>query len=147
MASSLPLAAAQISIEDLQRGVINHVIGLELPAPASGIFWWPAQSTDGHSTDTWAIPEGARGIIDPTLDLTQLNLTRVGYIVAKAMQDYGFVICDQGGFLIRAYHSFSYTTQGLADPAPIQLGGVHGWGVLANFPWDHIQFLPQGYGQ
>jgi hypothetical protein len=53
-ATGLPYMAGQITLEDLQSGAINHVIGLAVITPSSRISW-PASRADWNS-----------GFFDPT---------------------------------------------------------------------------------
>ncbi len=150
-ATGLPLMAGQITAEELQKGQINHVIGLSLvDAADKSIFSWPANRSDGRNPHGLPnqIPEGTRIRLDPTLNVDALKLTPVGKIIAKAAQTYGFVVWDKSGALtLRGQGVLSYTTQGLANPYPALLDGKQNWAILQNFPWDKLQFLPQNYGK
>ena len=43
------------------------------------------------------MPEGARVQLDPTLDLDSLGLTDYEKTIAKALQEYGMILVDDGG--------------------------------------------------
>jgi hypothetical protein len=73
-AAGLSILAGQIHIEDLEHGAINHALEVLLPDTASS-FVWPADKTDGTSTDADSIPEGTRFRLDPNLDLSSLKLS------------------------------------------------------------------------
>jgi hypothetical protein len=49
--------------------------------------------------DPWAIPEGARVRLDPTLNLDRLGLTPYERTIAEALQTYGMYLGDDGGGL------------------------------------------------
>lgn len=155
-------------IEELQAGHIDHVLNLTLPDSATGPqiilnknvipantpgasngISWPANRTDGKSTDSLAIPEGLRFRLPANLDLNQYNLTPVARMIAVAAQKYGLVVIDGGGGVsIRLGDPTTYTTAGYADPY-IQLFGTnysHPYLVMQNFPWDKLQALPFNYG-
>ncbi|QWF71997.1 DUF4124 domain-containing protein [Methylomonas paludis] len=150
-ATGLPITAGHITAEELARGSINHAIGISLiDAEDSSIFSWPANRSDGHNPTSAPnrIMEGQRFRLDPSINVDALHLTRVGKMVAKAAQIYGFVVMDKGGALvIRAKNSMSYMAQGMDNPYPPLFGGLHSWAILQNFPWASLQFLPQNYGQ
>ena len=55
-------------IDELKAGVIPHALALNIPWAKPNVYSWPAQRTDGRSTDPNAIPEGARFRLDPTVD-------------------------------------------------------------------------------
>jgi len=98
--SSVPLLAGLIRPEEIEAGVIPHalVFGYWLPknysVPRPRVYP-PAATSDGKSYDTYAILEGARIQLDPTLNIENISgLTRAGKIIAKCMQDYGIVCVD-----------------------------------------------------
>jgi hypothetical protein len=93
-ATSLPVIAGTILISELRAGEINHALALDLPAPRSHSFAWPAQRTDGTGPPS-AIPEGARLRLDPDQDLESLDLPRITLIMARAAQRYGMIVRDQ----------------------------------------------------
>lgn len=49
--------------------------------------------------DPWAIPEGARVRLDPSLNLDRLGLTPYERTIAEALQTYGIYLGDDGGGL------------------------------------------------
>jgi hypothetical protein len=140
-ATSLPLVGGLMTIEELKRGEINHVLSLSIPKPRAHTFSWPAQRTDGYSTDPQSLPEGARLRLDPNLDLDSLNLPHMTLMIARAAQRYGMVVRDQSGVI-------SLNAQ---DPTPT--GTDPYWGpnglfegknprqLLAAFPWEHLHVL------
>ncbi len=150
-ATGLPLAAGQITAEELQNGQINHVMGIALVDLADkSIYSWPANRSDGKNLRNLPnqIPEGTRFRLDPTINVNTLNLTPVGKIIAKAAQTYGFVVWDKSGAItLRAENVLSYTVKGSANPYPALFGGKQNWAILQNFPWDKLQFLVPDYGK
>jgi hypothetical protein len=140
-ATSLPLLGGMIRIAELEDGRIPHALALSLPNTLARLHTWPAQRTDGADRRSTAIPQGARLRIDPALDLGTLPLTPVGRMIAEAAQRYGIVVRDTGG-------AVSFYAE---DPAPTGADPYHGadgffagaepMGVLAGFPWDHLQVL------
>lgn len=100
-ATSISIAGAQISQQELIDGVIPHAIGMDLMGAADWWdFVWPAQRGDGQN---WSpIPEGTRFRLDPALDPTAYNsttpqATRTLRMLIVAMQNYGFIVWDKGG--------------------------------------------------
>jgi hypothetical protein len=137
-ATSLPVIGGTMTIDELERGSINHALAVALPAPRSGAFAWPAQRTDGTGSAT-AIPEGARLRLDPRVDVAALGLPRVGEMIALAAQRYGIVVRDQTH---KGISLFAEDPRGqrpnpydrlFADQSPLEL--------LAKFPWDRLQVL------
>ena len=140
-ASSLPAVAGLMTISELRSGRIDHALSAATPEACAGFFAWPAQRTDGQSSDVNCLPEGAHLRLDPTLDLSKLNLPPVALTMARAMQRYGIIIHDT------THSSFSFFAElptGGPDPY-VGSGGVFGgllpWQFLSLIPWDRLQLL------
>jgi hypothetical protein len=141
-ASSLPVVAGMMKIDELAAGEIRHAVSVAIPAARAKVFAWPAQRTDGVSVAPNAIPEGAHFRLDPRLDLTKLNLPRMTLMIARVVQRYGMIVADQTG------HAVSFAAE---DPTPTGrnpyvgatglFGGKSPDELLAAFPWQHLQLL------
>lgn len=94
--SGFATLAGLIWPDELQEGRIRHALGFSYPGVAAGGPVPPATESDGLSTGRWALPEGARLQLDPTLDLDALNLTPFAKTIARAMQEYGMILFDDG---------------------------------------------------
>jgi hypothetical protein len=139
--SSLSIAGGLITLEDLERGQINHALALAIPNVRAGVYASPAQRTDGRSTSPQSLPEGAHLRLDPNLDLSALHLPRLTRMIAEAAQRYGIFIRDKAG-------NVAFYAQ---DPIPTgtePYTGPHGYfegmtpgQLLAAFPWSHLQVL------
>jgi hypothetical protein len=141
-ASSLSIAGGLITLEDLQRGQINHALAIAIPNPRAGIYASPAQRTDGNSTNPLALPEGAHLRLDPTLDLTSLHLPHMTLMLAEAAQRYGIIIRDKGANV--AFYAQDPTPTG-TNPYTGPTGYFEGstpYTLLSTFPWSHLQLLP-----
>lgn len=136
--SGLAMLGGQLSIQELQSGVINHVVGLNLPR-TNGVTW-PATQSGGGSSGAPAM--GTRLRLDPSLDVNSLGLSSAALAIARAAQTYGIIVWNGGGNVgFTAESAVSSTARGLPDPyAGINTG-------LAGFPWDKLQALPTNYGQ
>ncbi len=141
-ASSLSVAGGLITLEDLEKGQINHALAIAVPDTRAGVYASPAQRTDGPSTEPLSLPEGAHLRLDPDLDLAALHLPRLTLMMAEAAQRYGIFVRDKGP-------SVSFFAQ---DPTPTgtnPYAGPHGYfegntetqQILASFPWSHLQLL------
>jgi hypothetical protein len=136
-ASSLPIIGGTILLDELKRGRIDHALALNLPAPRAGEFSWPAQRTDGTGPAT-ALPEGARIRLDPTVNVNDFGLPKLGRMIALAAQRYGMVVRDQ------THHGTSLWAEvatGSSRGLSPYLKGKTPAEVLANFPWDRMQLL------
>jgi hypothetical protein len=134
-------------IAELRSGHINHALALNLRAPCSGWFSWPAQRTDGTSTDANCLPEGAHLRIDPTLDLSQIAMPPFTRMLARAAQQYGMIVRDQTGVATGLFMEdpTQYGGESIySDPTTGLFGGYQIWNLIranSGFPWDHIQLL------
>jgi hypothetical protein len=140
-ASSLPIAGGLITLEDLERGVINHALAISVPNVREGQWAYPAQRTDGTTTGPTSLPEGAHLRLDPSLDLAALHLPHLILMMAQAAQRYGIFVRDRASNI--AFYG--------QDPVPTGTDpyeGPHGYfenkwpeQLLAAFPWSHLQVL------
>jgi hypothetical protein len=140
-ASSLSIAGGLITLEDLERGQINHALAIAVPNVRGGVYASPAQRTDGTSTDPLSLPEGAHLRLDPELDLAALHLPRLALMIAEAAQRYGLYIRDGG-----AIGGFFGQSPAPAETNPYTgsdgyFEGQYPNQILAAFPWSHLQVL------
>jgi hypothetical protein len=144
--TGLPFFAGQIQIQELQRGEINHVMGIALVRGLKGRFSWPANRSDGRAAT--GIPEGMRLRLDPSIDVDSLKLHPIARAIAKAAQTYGFVVWDMAGSVsLRAENPKPYTLQGKPNPYVKLFNGTPTYAVMNGFPWDRMQFMPENYGK
>jgi hypothetical protein len=141
-ATSLPVAAGTIRIDELRRGRIDHALAIDLPNACAKVFAWPAQRTDGTLTTSTCIPEGARLRVDPSLDLSTLGLPPITLILARAAQRYGMIVRD------KTLHAVGFFAE---DPAPTGTNPFVGptglyddlrpWNFLPRFPWSRLRLV------
>jgi hypothetical protein len=140
-ASSLSIAGGLITLEDLERGQIDHALAIAIPHPRAGVYASPAQRTDGTSTNPLSLPEGAHLRLDPNLDLAALQLPPLTLMLAEAAQRYGIVVRDRAGNM--AFYAQDPTPTG-TNPYTGTQGYFEGKSpqrLLASFPWSHLQLL------
>lgn len=140
-ASSLPVIAGTMLVEELRAGRIDHALALDLPHPRPRTFAWPAQRTDGNGTEG-DIPEGAHLRLDPTLDIASLGLPAVVRTMARAAQRYGMIVRDKTDHAIGFY---AEDPRGDEDPYRGPGGLLKGrvpTVLLARFPWSRLQVMP-----
>jgi hypothetical protein len=140
-ASSLSIAGGLITLEDLEKGQINHALAMALPDTRAGVYASPAERTDGDDTEPLSLPEGAHLRLDPNLNLAALHLPKLTLMMAEAAQRYGIVVRDTGANVA------------IYAQVPIPTGvnpytGAHGYyggkspqQILEAFPWSHLQLL------
>ncbi|MCG8415436.1 MAG: hypothetical protein MI746_14560 [Pseudomonadales bacterium] len=95
--SGLAFLGGVIWPSELLAGEINHPLAFSYEFPKAGGPVAPATDSDGVSTESFALPEGARIQLDPDFDLDSLSLTDYERTIARAMQDYGLILVDRGG--------------------------------------------------
>jgi hypothetical protein len=140
-ASSLALAGGLITFEDLADGQIDHALAMSIPDVRAHVYASPAQRTDGTSTSSASLPEGAHLRLDPSLDLQSLHLPRLTLMLAEAAQRYGIYVRDTSP-------NIGFYAQ---DPTPTGSNPYTGPGgyfegkspteLLQSFPWSHLQVL------
>ncbi len=140
-ATSMSVAGGLITLEDLEKGQINHAIAIAIPNARSGVYASPAQRTDGYSTSPQSLPEGAHLRLDPNLDLASLHLPHMTLMLAEAAQRYGIFVRDSSV-------NVTFVAQ---DPTPTATNpyiGAHGYfegkspqQLLASFPWKYLEVL------
>ncbi len=93
--SGFPLAAGLIYADEVRAGHIRHALVMAYDWPRNCLVY-PASTNCGLSSDPNAIPIGARLQLDPSLDLDSLGLSPGAKVVARAMQEYGLYVGDNG---------------------------------------------------
>ncbi len=147
-ASGLPVAAGMITIAEARAGKISHAMSLAVIEAANwDTFSWPANRSDGFTTNPHALMEGQRIRLDPRVNLDRYDLTPFGRMVAEAAQEYGFIVTDRSGAVAVSTESGAAEKARTGeDPWRTLLGG-ESYLALKNFPWDRMQALPKDYGK
>jgi hypothetical protein len=150
-ATGLPFAPGQVTVKELNDGVIRHVIGIALvDAERWSVFSWPANRSDGYNPGNAPnrIPEGLRFRLDPGVNVDALKISPLAKTIAKAGQVYGFVVWDKGGAIsLRFENPKIYTITGDPNPYVAIFKDTPSYAVLNGIPWDRLQFLPMNYGE
>jgi len=140
-ASSLSIAGGLITLEDLEKGTINHALAIAVPNTREGVYASPAERTDGGSTEASSLPEGAHLRLNPSLNLAALHLPHFTLMLAEAAQRYGIFVRDTASNV--AFYGQDPTPTG-ANPyagADGYYGGESPEQLLAAFPWSDLQLL------
>jgi len=103
--SGFPIIAGLIRPEEVAAGEIRHALVFtfsrnRLAENGSKIFLPPACRSDGKYVGTQYPIEGMQFQLDPALtekDFDAWGLSREGKIVARALQNYGMYVGDNGG--------------------------------------------------
>jgi hypothetical protein len=150
-ATSLPNAGGMIGIREAQAGVITHALSLQLvDTERAGVYSYPAQRSDGYNPDAAPdrIAEGTRLRLDPTIDVTTLNLPPLAAMVARAAQRFGFIVTDKGGAVaVLAESGIPAQRATGVNPWTKLLNGQSRNTILKDFPWQHVQVLPKDWAK
>ena len=85
--------------QELEAGLIDHALIFSYDLTRAGGPVTPATESDGESTGSNTIPEGALIRLNPDLDLSLLGLNRYETTIAVCLQTYGMYCADDGGGL------------------------------------------------
>ncbi|MDF3129500.1 hypothetical protein P0Y35_09870 [Kiritimatiellaeota bacterium B1221] len=135
-ASGVPILAGLMMQEEIRSGHIRHRLAFACPVPAlQQRVYPPAAWTDGWLPG--GVPEGCVLQLDPSLDLSQFDLSPAARTVARALQEFGAVLVDYAG---------SVTLSGeLLSPHPGRSWDdlLDEW-ALDHLPWSHFRILDTG---
>jgi hypothetical protein len=134
------LIAGLITVEEIREGTINHALVIAYPHIRSSTYTPPASSAQGTTTDairTRGILCGGRVQLDPTLDLSTLNLSPSGLTIARALQVYGAFVGDYSG-------SVSLYADASPDAQATWRSGLLGNGDAQKIPLNRFRVLTIG---
>ena len=110
--------------------MIEHALVVQSDTVCAGVFRAPAIKTDGDSTRTDCLPEGARLQLDPSIDVSKITgITPAERAVARALQRYGAYVIDRGGAPLERAPSKRAPTPRASSP-----GSAY---VAAGLSWDY----------
>ena len=132
--SGFALGAGLILPSEMATGVISHALVFSYNYTKAGGPVSPATESDGRTTSSGAIPEGARVRLDPTLDLNSLGLSSWQKTIAKALQQYGMILGDSGGGITL----YAQNSQSSATGYP---WGDQTYAYLPNSLVSHMQVM------
>ncbi len=139
--TSLPVVGGLITLEDLEKGRIEHALAMAVPDARAKEWAAPAYRSDGSSTEATSLPEGAHLRLDPELDLSALHLGHFVLMLAEAAQRYGIIVRDYSPNIV--FYAQDPTPTG-TNPYTARGGYFEGkcaCKLLASFPWSHLQLL------
>jgi hypothetical protein len=136
-----PGACLMVHPADILRGYCDHPIGLEVANCQSGARW-PAQRGDGTYGTDYPVIEGHwfRFAHDATMPT---NLTPMGELVWKTVQQYGFIVCDKTATCIAARWAPECGALMLPPETSHDGRDWSGW-AWTNFPWADLKLLAVG---
>jgi hypothetical protein len=135
--------AGVVEVAEMQDGEINHALVFSTRYACNGEYRYPARKTDGDSTHSNCIPQGARIQLDPAIDVDRLNASEATKIVARALQQYGAYAVDNGGAPIAFYFEVADDATSIQSPGSVyeNLGWDRDYPQLNGVPWDRLRVL------
>jgi hypothetical protein len=140
-ATSLPVAAGLVTGAEIRSGVIPHALAAAVPDACGSVFFWPAQRTDGSSSDPNCIPEGAHLRLNPAVNVDALNLSPIAKALAHAAQTYGIIVRDVTHSTFTFFAEAPATAGAGMYTASGAMGQVDHYTALDGFPWSSLQVI------
>jgi hypothetical protein len=130
--------AGVVRTHEILRGSIDHALVFSTNNACTGRYKYPASKSDGKSSRSDCIPEGARVQLDPSINVDAISgMTAAERIVARALQKYGAYAIDNGG----APMAFIFETpSGESDPY-CSVGLCSDYTALDRIPWNRLRVL------
>ena len=93
-ASQLPYLPLILRPDDLERGSIDHMLGITIAKDRGTGYTWPARSGDGTGTNPDGVPMGTVLRLREDFDVSSYDPAT--QVVLRALQEHGAVIYDSG---------------------------------------------------
>jgi len=123
---------------EMRNLTIPHALSIATNNSCAGQFRAPATKTDGSSTRSDCVPEGARLQLDPSIDVDAIpGITPAEKAVARALQVYGAINRDNCGSNICVAFEAPI---GEADPYPA-VGLDRDYHTMPNIPWTKLRVI------
>ena len=94
-ASQLPYLPLILRPDDLDRGTIDHMLGITIAKDRGTGYTWPARSGDGTGTNPNGVPMGTVLRLRADFDITGYDPAT--QVILRALQQHGAVIYDSFG--------------------------------------------------
>ena len=94
-ASQLPYLPLILRPDDLDRGSIDHMLGIVIAKDRGTGYTWPARAGDGTGTNPDGVPMGT--VLRLRADFDVSEYSPATQVVLRALQDHGAVIYDSFG--------------------------------------------------
>ncbi len=94
-ASKLPYLPMILRPDDLERGWIDHMLGITIAKDRGTGYTWPARSGDGTGTNPDGVPMGT--VLRLRADFPVTDYAPATQVVLRALQQHGAVVYDSFG--------------------------------------------------
>lgn len=132
-----------IRVSEISAGLIDHALVVQTDTACADVFRAPALKTDGDSTRSDCLPEGARLQLDPAIDVNRIaGITPGEKAVAQALQRYGAYVIDRGGApLSVSFERAPDATAGSPGSAYVAAGLSWDYYGMPKIPWSKLRVL------
>ncbi len=136
--AGMPLLAGMISTYEIEQGYIDHALTFSTDNACQTVLRYPASKTDGSSSQSDCIPEGARVQLNPSINVDAIpGITTGERMIAHALQTYGAYADNNGG----AKMAFSFENPlGKSNPYPAA-GLSSDYYDMPHIPWNQLRVL------
>ena len=93
-ASRLPYLPLILRTDELQRGHIDHMLGITIAKDRGTGYTWPARAGDGTGANPDGVPMGT--VLRLRADFDMTDYSPATQVILRALQDHGAVIYDSG---------------------------------------------------
>jgi hypothetical protein len=130
-------------MSEIAAGLIPHALAFQVDNSCAAVFRAPAVKTDGTASRPDCIPEGALIRLNPSVDLSALQLTPAERAIGTALQEYGGYVVDRGGAPLSVSFELDPTaTGGNSIGAVYQHAGLRwDYDSLDGLPLSQLQVL------
>jgi hypothetical protein len=135
----VPAPMYGVRLDEVQAGSIDHVLKIAVDTTKCAHVF-PMTGDECGTTARFAPPEGARIRIKASVDLGAYHLTPAALVIARAMQNYGAVIGDQGGTVTLKVENTVAEGQGQLWAGKLSANS------LSAIPLDDFEVVKLGYG-
>ncbi len=135
--------AGVVRVAEIQAGAIPHALVVQTDTVCATTFRPPALKTDGDSTRSDCIPEGARLQLDPAIDVAAIpGITPGEVAVARALQVYGAYLIDRAGTSLAVSFEVASDASG-SSPGSVYTTAGFGWDYygMPHIPWNRLRVL------
>jgi hypothetical protein len=141
--AGMPLLAGMIRTYEIEQGYIDHALTFSTDNACRTVLRYPASKTDGSSSQSNCIPEGARVQLNPSINVDAISgITPAERMIAHALQTYGAYADNNGG----AKMAFSFENP-VDRPNPYPAAGL-AWDYynMPHIPWNQLRVLGRWNG-
>jgi hypothetical protein len=141
--AGMPLLAGMIRTYEIEQGYIDHALTFATDNACRTVLRYPASKTDGSSSQSNCIPEGARVQLNPSINVDAIpGITPAERMIAHALQIYGAYADNNGG----AKMAFSFENP-VNRPNPYPAAGL-AWDYydMPHIPWNQLRVLSRWNG-